>query len=464
VTFPRAGSVVSRLCQRALAYPELDNGQRARLLAQLAVMAADAGQVDRAVEPARRSLELAAVSGDPHAEIEAARARELTLVHPDDVAERLRLGDLVADRAEALGQPLAAVIAHEWRIAAGYLTGRLDTVDSASAAIEELANRVPLPIVKWHRYRMLASRAVLAGRFADSVEYSGRANEVARASGDLTAAGVYFAHGVYVATVRGDPAALPRGIDEAFATAPQIPLVDVQRANALALRGSVREAREAYDRVRAMLPLPTDHPAWAAVLIQLVDLVERFEDTATAEIAYGQLLPFRPYPGALGTATAFFTGSVSRHLGQFAAVAGKPEVAIELLREALQRNQAIGAPPDTALASLSLARALRGRGDLVAAAGLAQDALTIATRLDMPGPVAAAGRLAADIARDRDEADPLTSREREIAALVAKALTNRQIAAKLVLSERTVESHVRSILAKTQCANRTEFVARWVGV
>jgi DNA-binding CsgD family transcriptional regulator len=55
----------------------------------------------------------------------------------------------------------------------------------------------------------------------------------------------------------------------------------------------------------------------------------------------------------------------------------------------------------------------------------------------------------------------LTAREREIAALVADALTNRQIAARLVLSERTVESHVRSILAKTRCANRTEFVARW---
>ena len=41
-----------------------------------------------------------------------------------------------------------------------------------------------------------------------------------------------------------------------------------------------------------------------------------------------------------------------------------------------------------------------------------------------------------------------------------QALSNQEIAARLVLSERTVESHVRSILAKTQCANRTEFVAR----
>jgi DNA-binding NarL/FixJ family response regulator len=55
----------------------------------------------------------------------------------------------------------------------------------------------------------------------------------------------------------------------------------------------------------------------------------------------------------------------------------------------------------------------------------------------------------------------MTSREREVAALLAEALSNRQIAARLVLSERTVESHVRSILAKTQCANRIEFVARW---
>jgi len=79
----------------------------------------------------------------------------------------------------------------------------------------------------------------------------------------------------------------------------------------------------------------------------------------------------------------------------------------------------------------------------------------------MTGTVAAAGQLAARIAVDRDEADPLTSREREVATLLAEALSNRQIAARLVLSERTVESHVRSILAKTQCANRTEFVARW---
>jgi DNA-binding NarL/FixJ family response regulator len=80
----------------------------------------------------------------------------------------------------------------------------------------------------------------------------------------------------------------------------------------------------------------------------------------------------------------------------------------------------------------------------------------------MPGPAARAEALLARAeaaARTRD-ADPLSRREREVAQLVVQALSNRDIADRLVLSERTVESHVRSILAKLGCANRTELVVR----
>lgn len=55
---------------------------------------------------------------------------------------------------------------------------------------------------------------------------------------------------------------------------------------------------------------------------------------------------------------------------------------------------------------------------------------------------------------------PLTSRERDVADLVAKGLTNRQIASRLVISERTVESHVSSTLRKLGLGSRAE-IAVW---
>ena len=47
-----------------------------------------------------------------------------------------------------------------------------------------------------------------------------------------------------------------------------------------------------------------------------------------------------------------------------------------------------------------------------------------------------------------------------MASLIALAMSNRQIAEQLVLSERTVETHVRSILAKLGYSTRTE-IATW---
>jgi predicted ATPase/DNA-binding CsgD family transcriptional regulator len=55
----------------------------------------------------------------------------------------------------------------------------------------------------------------------------------------------------------------------------------------------------------------------------------------------------------------------------------------------------------------------------------------------------------------------LSRREREIAHLVAQGLTNKEIAAKLVLSERTAEAHIQNILNKLGFRSRSE-VAAWV--
>jgi DNA-binding NarL/FixJ family response regulator len=50
----------------------------------------------------------------------------------------------------------------------------------------------------------------------------------------------------------------------------------------------------------------------------------------------------------------------------------------------------------------------------------------------------------------------LTERETDVLRLVAKGLTSRQIAERLVLSHRTVENHVQSTLRKLQLHNRVE--------
>jgi DNA-binding NarL/FixJ family response regulator len=55
----------------------------------------------------------------------------------------------------------------------------------------------------------------------------------------------------------------------------------------------------------------------------------------------------------------------------------------------------------------------------------------------------------------------LTSRQLEIARLVADGLTNRQIAARLFLSERTVETHITNILNKLGLSSRVQ-ISRWV--
>jgi DNA-binding CsgD family transcriptional regulator len=163
---------------------------------------------------------------------------------------------------------------------------------------------------------------------------------------------------------------------------------------------------------------------------------------------------------ALGAGTVFYAGSAARMIGELDLGCGEYAAAVPHFEEGLRVDSMLGAWPYVAQGRMGLARALGATGDLPKAVELARAAAADARRLDMPGLLHAADSFLADAAAKSRAEDPLTAREREVAGLVAQALSNREVARTLVLSERTVESHVRSILAKTGLTSRAE-LTRW---
>jgi DNA-binding CsgD family transcriptional regulator len=109
----------------------------------------------------------------------------------------------------------------------------------------------------------------------------------------------------------------------------------------------------------------------------------------------------------------------------------------------------------------------RGRGGLVAVGpGRARLTPTAAIGPGLPdGSVSRAGqdiaraieeRVIASLRRGPSAAYGLSPREQEVLTIVAEGRTDREIAARLFISERTVHVHVRRILAKLGVASRTE--------
>ncbi len=113
------------------------------------------------------------------------------------------------------------------------------------------------------------------------------------------------------------------------------------------------------------------------------------------------------------------------------------------VEQAAESLAALGAAP---AAAKYLGQAAR----LYREAGAGADASRLRTRmLELGG--AASGASSA-----RLDSEPLTGREAEIARLIGAGLTNSQIASRLVISVRTVESHINNIRRKTGAADRSE--------
>ncbi len=133
--------------------------------------------------------------------------------------------------------------------------------------------------------------------------------------------------------------------------------------------------------------------------------------------------------------------------------ADKPELARVALEDAADLLRASGVRYEAALARHELASALRLLGYEDAAADAEEAARGELARLGVPVPVPAApGR----------DGVSLTKRERDVLRLLARGRSNDEIAAELVLSVRTVESHVASVYTKIGVGGRTARTAATV--
>jgi ATP/maltotriose-dependent transcriptional regulator MalT len=179
------------------------------------------------------------------------------------------------------------------------------------------------------------------------------------------------------------------------------------RAEARARELGMPLAKAVAERARAAVQLARGEPAPAARLALV---------SADAAAAAGA-----PIEAACSQALA----------GRALAVAGERPQAVELLRSAERVFDARGATRERGQTRHELRR--------------------LGARAEPRGPSGA----------DGGGLDSLSRREREVADLITARKTNREVAADLFLSEKTVESHVRNIFAKLGASSRVE-VARAV--
>lgn len=267
----------------------------------------------------------------------------------------------------------------------------------------------------------------------------------------------------------------------AWAAAPLIRLAELRRR-----QGRPAEAEALLDRAgsysaaqlcRARLALDGGETLRAVELIERVlrqtqakRKLERFpvcELLVRARIARGELPEasaaldeLRELERLVGTPP--LRASVDLAAGMVAAASGDHKRARMLLEDAVDGFQASGAPFETASARIELATSLVALRRADAAEQEAAAALSSLLKLGADPEAARARMLLEASAGTPIQADDLTARERQVIALLAEGLTNRQIAERLVVSQHTVHRHVTNILRKLGLPSRTAAAAHAV--
>lgn len=331
----------------------------------------------------------------------------------------------------------------------------------ALAELFVLARRLSQPFLLHVAEHYASALALCDGDLAAAEGAAARSQEWGRILTGRDASGTY---GIQMFGVRREQGRLPE-------LAPVLRLLDNEArdgawrpglAAILAELGMEIEARRELDAIFAE-GLGAFRPSlWLGSLVYLSDACATLRDERCAAAIYPELAAYAGGNVMIGHLVACY-GSVDRFLGKAAAVLGEWDKAEQHFHAAIALNTRLGARTWLAHTAFEYAGMLLARGagdDRAHARSQLGVALGLAQAIGMPGLVRRATELGAGVEPTAPALpDGLSRRELEILVQLARGRSNREIGRLLHISEHTAANHVRSILRKTRCANRTEAAA-----
>jgi DNA-binding CsgD family transcriptional regulator len=463
----RDGPTAARLLRDALPLAE-DETSQIRLQASLARALALSGDGEVAGVLIEDALASARASNDLFAQRLAFDALSYVPWTPQSLGRQLAAMREAAAAAHAEGDPEWESQATSKMLYGELLAGELDAARLSAARHRELAGRLGQPLFTALGRQVQALLAVGEGRFADAEVLATEADDLGRALSNASPGG----YGVQLFAIRREQGRLDeaRQVVEAVARLGQSG--STWRA-ALAVMyaelGLAEEARAELDELTAdrLATVPRD-ALWLGSLSYLADAACAVGHRTGATVVYDELIAWRGLIVQVGHFLAAH-GAVDRYLGQLAAVLEHEREAEIHFEAALRLDTASRMPVWLARTQLEYGLALVGRDrptDLARGSELLNAALATARRVGMT-TVARRARRALDTIDARaapldtatTPAAGLTDRELAVLRLIAAGRSNREIGNVLHISQHTAANHVRSILMKTQSANRTEAAA-----
>jgi DNA-binding CsgD family transcriptional regulator len=197
--------------------------------------------------------------------------------------------------------------------------------------------------------------------------------------------------------------------------------------------------------IRRVLSETNERPKRAGLLPAGVEIMLAVGEDEEARRACDELAQI-----AAGSESAMLAAMAAHARGAVDLAGGDAAAALVAARRAWRLWQELEAPYEAARARVLVALACRAVGD--------GDSATL--ELDAARAVFEELGAAHELERLAGKAHGLTARELQVLRLVATGETNKAIAARLVLSERTVDRHVSNIFAKLGVSSRAAATAR----